>query len=363
LRIYFSVKEEFKIKSLIVFLINLFMRIILHVDMDAFFTSVEEKHNTSLNGKPVVVGADPKNGIGRGVVSAANYEARKFGINSAMPISKAYKLCPHAVFLPVNFPLYYKTSYRIMKILRKHADKTEQISVDEAFLDVSKRAGDYKNAEEIAKRIKKEIMTSEDISCSVGIGPNKLIAKIASEHDKPDGLTTVRENEIKEFLYPLDVRKLYGVGKKTEEALKELGVHTVGDLARYDRQLLINYFGKWGLAMHLLANGVDNSDVEEYREIKSISREFTFEEDTSEMTVLEDVLNQISEDLHSELGNYSFRTVALKIRFSNFETHTRQKTLSRQSQDINDIKSTAKKFLSKFLTSRKKIRLIGIKQI
>ena len=334
-------------------------RIIMHVDMDAFFTSVEERHNPELKGKPVIVGADPRKR--RGVVSACNYESRKYGIHSAMPISMAYSLCPHAVFLPVNFPLYYRASYSIMKILGAYSDKLEQISVDEAFLDVSKRASGYDEAEALAKQIKNSIKEKEGITCSVGIAPNKLVAKIASDYNKPDGITVVEPQRVKDFLFPLPSRKLYGIGRKTEEALKSLGIETVGDIANYGKQRLIDYFGKWGLAMHLFANGIDDSEVEEHGEAKSVSREVTFEEDTNDANVLEETITGIAESLSSELENFSFRTVTLKIRFSNFETHTKQKTFQRAVQSADEIRSTAKYFLARFLASKKKIRLIGVR--
>ncbi len=336
-------------------------RIIMHADMDAFFTSVEEKHNPGLKGKPVIVGADPKDGRGRGVVSACNYESRKHGIHSAMPISIAYRLCPAAVFLPPNFPLYYRTSFRIMRILRKYADKLEQVSVDEAYLDVSRRTGSYREARSLAEEIRGRIKSKEGITCSVGIGPNKLVAKIASDYNKPDGLASVEPQGVKDFLFPMPVRKLHGIGRKTEEALKSLGIETINDLANYDTQTLIKYFGRWGLAMHLLANGIDDSEVEEYREAKSISREITFEEDTSDSVALEETLNEIAESLAAELENLYFRTVTMKIRFSNFETHTKQKTFDKQSQSAAEIRNAVKPFLAHFLASKKKIRLIGVK--
>ena len=182
----------------------------MHVDLDAFYAAVEERKHPENKGKPVVIGADPKDGEGRGVVSTCNYEARRFGIASAMPISRAWKLCREAVFLPVNLKLYKKVSANIMKILKSYADKFEQVGIDEAFLDVSKRAGDFEKAEMLAKAIKEEIREKERLTCSIGIGPNKMVAKIASDFQKPEGLTVVEEKDAEKFLAPLQVDRLWG---------------------------------------------------------------------------------------------------------------------------------------------------------
>src|SRR4030065_2530910 len=183
-------------------------RIIFHLDMDHFYTAIEEREHSEYKGKPVAVGADPKQGQGRGVVSTSNYEARKVGVKSGIPISRAWKLCPEAVYLPPNFPLYIKVSNEIMAIARKYADKFEQWGIDEAFLDVSSKTNDYAEAEALAREIKREILDKEKLTCSIGIGPNKLVAKIASDFRKPDGLTLVKENEVEQFLAPLPVRNL-----------------------------------------------------------------------------------------------------------------------------------------------------------
>ena len=207
------------------------MRVILHVDLDAFFPSVEVREHPELKGKPVVVGADPKEGKGRGVVSSASYEARKFGIRSALPISRAWKLCPDCVYLRPHFDLYIPASNNVMKILRSHADKFEQGGIDEAYLDISSRVKDFDEAREFAKRLMEEVLEKESLTCSIGVAPNKMIAKIASDFKKPYGLTVVKEEDVKDFLFPLEVRKIPGVGPKTERSLKGLGIETVSDLA------------------------------------------------------------------------------------------------------------------------------------
>ncbi|MEM2546353.1 MAG: DNA polymerase IV, partial [Candidatus Bathyarchaeia archaeon] len=338
-------------------------RIILHVDMDHFFTAIEEREHPELRGKPVIVGADPKGGKGRGVVSTCNYEARKFGVRSGMPISKAWKLCPQAVYLPVNFELYERVSERIMAILRKYADKFESWGIDEAFLDVTSGVKDYTEAEILARRIKKEIFDKEGLTCSIGIGPNKLLAKIASDHQKPDGLTIVKPEDVEKFLAPLPVRKLLWVGRKTEQKLRAIGIKTVGDLARYDPTVLTETFGVFGKQLYLMAHGVDYSEVAERSEVKSISRERTFEEDTADSTLIFKTLDELAEEVHRDLvrQNFHFKTVTVKVRYENFETHTHSKTLPFITSRLEDLKKTAKELLQEYLRLDKKIRLIGVR--
>ncbi|MBI4162873.1 MAG: DNA polymerase IV [Candidatus Aenigmarchaeota archaeon] len=334
------------------------MSIIFHIDMDAFFAACEEHNNPELKGKPVVIGAAPKEGKGRGVVSTASYEARKYGIHSALPISKAYKLCPTAVFLPVNMKLYIDTSFRVMQIIRKYASAFQQASVDEAFIIPVND-----EVEKIAKQIKQEIKEKEGLTCSIGIAPNKSIAKIASDYKKPDGLTIVTEEEAKSFLAPMSVRKLQGVGPKTESLLNTLGIKTIGDLAKYDQKYLEQQLGKWGTYLHILSQGHGSTEVYEEEGIQSISREYTFDEDTNDAIVLSEIIDELSTYLHAALieSGYSFKTVAVKIRYSNFETHTKQISLQQPSLSREVIAETAKLLLNYFTQSKKKIRLIGVK--
>jgi DNA polymerase IV (DinB-like DNA polymerase) len=338
-------------------------RIILHVDMDHFFTAIEEREHPEFRGKPVVVGADPKEGRGRGVVSTCNYEARKFGVKSGMPISKAWKLCPQAVYLPVNYDLYEKVSERIMAILRKYADKFESWGIDEAFLDVSSKVKDYVEAEALARQIKKEIFEKERLTCSIGVGPNKIVAKIASDHQKPDGLTVVKLEDVEKFLTPLPVRKLLWVGRKTEQKLRAMGIKTIGDLAHYDPTVLAETFGIMGKQLHLMAHGIDKSEVEERSEIKSISREKTFEEDTADLELLFKTLDKLAEEVHGDLLRQSlyFKTVTVKLRYENFETHTHSKTLPFITNRLENLKKTARELLQAYLRLDRKIRLIGVR--
>jgi len=338
-------------------------RIIFHLDMDHFFTAVEEREHSEVKGKPVIVGADPKGGKGRGVVSTCNYEARKFGVRSGMPISRAWKLCPEAVYLPVNYELYMKVSDKIMSILRKYADKFEQWGIDEAFLDVSSKVTDYAEAEALAHQIKKEIYEKEKLTCSIGIGPNKLLAKIASDFKKPDGLTVVKEEEAEKFLAQLPVRKLLWVGRKTEQRLGAMGIKTIGELASYDPTVLAETFGVMGTQIYLMAHGIDRSEVQERGEIKSISRDVTFEEDTSNFEFVLDTLDKLSEEVYKDFLKQQlyFKTVTVRIRYENFETHTHAKTLPFITNRLQDLKKTARELIQAYLSSDRKVRLVGVR--
>jgi DNA polymerase IV (DinB-like DNA polymerase) len=331
--------------------------------MDHFYAAVEEREHPEYKGKPLIVGADPKEGKGRGVVSTCNYEARKYGVRSGMAISRAWKLCPHAVYLPVNHKLYEEVSSRIMKILRKYADKFEQWGIDEAFLDVSARVKGYRDAEQLARKIKQEIYAKEKLTCSIGIGPNKLVAKIASDFQKPDGLTIVKEKDVEGFLAPLPVEKLLWVGKKTAQKLNAMGIKTIGDLANFDPSVLAERFGVWGTQIYLLAHGIDKSEVQEHWEVKSMSRDITFEEDTSDVDLILETLDSLAEDVHKQLveSKFACKTVTVKVRYEDFETHTHGKTLPFLTDRLRDIQKTARELLRDFLPLDKKLRLVGIR--
>jgi DNA polymerase IV (DinB-like DNA polymerase) len=331
--------------------------------MDHFFTAIEERENPEIRGKPVVVGADPKEGNGRGVVSTSNYEARKYGVTSGIPIARAWRLCPTAVFLPPNYPLYQKVSKQIMTILQRYTDKFERWGLDEAFLDVTSVVHDFEEAKKLAQKIKKEVYEKQHLTCSIGVGPNKLVAKIGSDFKKPDGLTVIRAEDAKAFLSPLGARKLLWVGKKTEKRLNEMGINTIGDLANYDPSILAEKFGTSGTQLYLMAQGIDNSPVQEHWERKSMSRELTFETDTADSMLILDTMDALSEDLHQELtaSNFTFKTATVKIRYQNFETHTHGKTLPYFTDRLKDIQKSAKELVQDYLQPNRKIRLIGIK--
>lgn len=338
-------------------------RIIFHVDMDQFFAAVEERENPEIRGKAVIVGADPKEGKGRGVVSTCNYEARKYGVKSGIPITRAWRLCPDAVYLPVNYDLYREVSNRIMKILRSYADKFEPWGLDEAFLNVTSRVKDFKEAEKLAQKIKDEILEKERLICSIGVGPNKLVAKIGSDLNKPDGLIVVGREDVKEFLSPLRVNKLLWVGRKTERKLNSMGIMTIGDLANYDASILVERFGVAGTQLFLSAQGIDNSEVQEQWTRKSMSREITFEEDTVDPDLILETLDAITEDLHKELtaSKFTFKMITIKVRYSNFETHTHGKTLLFFTDRLKDIRKSALDLMRVYLRPKRKIRLIGVR--
>ncbi len=331
--------------------------------MDHFYTAVEERERPEIKSKPVIVGADPKQGKGRGVVSTSNYIARKAGVRSGMPISQAWRFCPEAVFLPPDFPLYIRVSSEIMEIARKYSENFEQWGIDEAFLDVTSKVKDYVEAEFLARQIKQEIREKENLTCSIGVGPNKLVAKVASDFQKPDGLTVVRDEEVEVFLAPLPVRKLLWVGRKTEAKLKELGVNTIGDLAEYDASSLTSIFGVMGWQMHLMAKGIDKSEVEERVGVKSVSHETTFEEDTSDAAVILQALDDLCVEVQKETEsqNLLFKTVTLKIRFEHFETHTKSKTLPFLTNRLYDLQKNAREQLAPYLQKNQKVRLIGVR--
>ncbi len=336
-------------------------RIIFHVDMDQFFAAVEERERPEIRGKPVVVGADPKEGKGRGVVSTCNYEARKYGVRSGMPITRAWRLCPQAVFLPVNFSLYLQVSGQIMNILQQYADKFEPWGFDEAFLDVSSRVERYEEARRLAVEIKREIYEKERLTCSVGVGPNKLIAKIASDFQKPDGLTLVEEKDVKAFLEPLDVDRLLWVGKKTTRKLNEMGIKTIGDLATYDPSVLAERFGVMGTQLYLYAQGIDRAEVGLRGPVKSIGRNVTFEQDTSDWALVFQTLDKLCVEIQEEVKEYNFlfKTVTITVRYENFETHTRSRTLPFLTNKLSDFQKPAHELMQPYLRAERRIRLIG----
>ncbi len=338
-------------------------RIILHVDMDAFFTSVEQVDNPSLKGKPVVVGALPKGGRGRGVVSAASYEARRYGICSGMPISQAYRLCPYAVFLPPRFDRYVELSHIIIKILQRYSPCIEQISIDEAFLDCTGTLKLFGSVENIAKNIKDHIVVHTGLTCSVGVASNKLVAKIASDLHKPDGLTVCPAGMEKEFLAPLSISKLYGVGAKTQAYLESLGFHTIGDIQNASEVYLKSLLGKWGCVLYQFAMGIDTRPVEPYSVAKSVSEETTFDVDTDNEDAIVFTLVELCDRVIRRVraGEFSFKTVTLKIRLEGFETFTRSTTLQQHARDMATLKKEIVRLYTAFGRGKRKVRLLGVR--
>lgn len=337
-------------------------RIIMHVDLDAFYASVETREIPSLKGQPVIVGFDPKEGKGRGVVVAASYESRKLGVHAGQPISRAYKLCPQATYLRPNFPLYGKTSASVMKLLRSFADKFEQVSIDEAFLDISDKTASYEEARIRAVKIKQELETQEQLTCSIGIAPNKSTAKIAADFSKPDGLTVVPPDQVKQFLAPLPVNAITGVGKKTEQLLKSLGVETIGQLQNIPGKDLVKYFGKGGVWLWGVAHGQEQIEVIEQKPVKSLAAEHTFEHDTEDKTMVLTKMQELADDLHRRLtsANLEFRTVGIKIRFKHFQTYTREHSLPSSTNSRDTILQVGKDLLREFEKEDRPIRLIGL---
>ena len=339
------------------------MRAILHVDLDAFFPAVEVREHPELKGKSVIVGADPKGGKGRGVVSSASYEARKYGIRSAMPISRAWKLCPEGIYLRPHFDLYINASNNIMKILKGHADKFEQGGIDEAYLDVSSRVENIDDAVQLAKNLMQEVLDKEKLTCSVGVAPSKMVAKIGSDYKKPYGLTAVKEEDITEFLSHLKVRKIPGVGPKTEGRLKELGIETIGDLARASPVMLTRLYGVWGARLHEFANGIDHSEVTTEYETKSVGRDITFDEDADDEELIHHILDGLAEEVHEDViaNSFKYKTITVKVRYQHFDTHTRAKSLSFPTNDLLILKNNAWRLISPLLRPGRKVRLIGIR--
>jgi DNA polymerase IV (DinB-like DNA polymerase) len=336
-------------------------RIILHLDMDSFYASIEVLERPDLARMPVIIGADPKGGTGRGVVMTASYEARAFGVRSAMPISRAWRLCPQGVYLPPRFPLYVEVSREIMEILSGYTDMFEPVSIDEAYLDITV-TGSYPAAEDLARQIKEEIREKEQLSCSIGIGPGKIVAKIASGHAKPDGLTVVDPDHLHAFLSPLPVGQIPGIGRKTAAVLNEMGVLTIGHLAEYDIQALVSRFGKGGIALRMLARGEDDREVQVRGCSRSISREHTFSEDTRDPLVLTHTIERMADVLHSALceEGLRFRTVTVKVRYEGFITRTKSRSLAHHSTDLARIKTLARSLLAEF-SLENRIRLIGLR--
>lgn len=335
-------------------------RTIIHLDLDAFFTSVEQLDYPQLRGKPVVVGADPK--TRRGVVSAASYEARTFGIHSAMPISQAYKLCPQAEFRPGRMKRYKEISDRIMTIIKEYTPLVEQVSIDEAFMDVTGCERLFGSAEEIGHNIKDRVHEEEGLTVSVGIAPNKYLAKIASELDKPDGFVIVKPGEEKEFLAGMPVERLWGVGAKTARKLRQSGIATVGQLAVYPQDALEKKMGKFGRHLWKLANGMDDSEVVPWDEVKSISNETTFGKDVADIEKMKATLLHLSEKVgrRTRKKGLKGKTVILKIRFADFSTFTRNRTLAESTDLAEHIYRTILDLFATFDLEEQKVRLLGV---
>jgi DNA polymerase IV (DinB-like DNA polymerase) len=344
------------------------VRVILLVDLDYFFAQCEERRNPSLKDKPVVVCVYSGRSEDSGAVSTANYIARKYGVTSGIPIFLAQKKLKKkdAVFLPVDHEFYEEVSEEIMGILRSHADLFEQVGIDEAYLDVSQKVkGSFEEAKGLAQKIKEEVKAQQKLTCSIGIGPNKLVAKIAADIEKPDGLTIVKPEQVESFLSPLPVSRLIGVGRKTKKRMQTLGITTIGDLAKYDVQRLIEVFGKkLGTYFHNASIGVDDEPVQERGEVESISRISTLKEDTRDLKVILEKTNQLCDEVHAKLvqRELSFKSVGIVAVMTDMSVRSRSKTLESPSNELEVFKKTVKELFEKFLNeSELEARRAGVK--
>jgi DNA polymerase-4 len=335
-------------------------RTILHVDLDAFFASVEQRDNPALRGKPVIVGG-PGGEYARGVVSAASYEARKFGVHSAMSLREAYRRCPDGIFLPVDGRRYQIASRDVMDVLRRYTPAVEPISIDEAFLDVTGSAALFGDGESIAAQIKAAVREEVGLTVSVGVATTKLVAKIASDLRKPDGLVVVPPGEEAGFLAPLPIGRLWGVGEKTAAALGEYSVRTIGDLAALPPDLIVRRFGKHGGSLVQRARGIDADPVHQGNPAKSVGHEHTFDVDTSDPDVIERTLLGMADGVAGRLRSAGVRagTVAVKIRDSRFHTITRQKTLA-EPTDLTEPIFRAALELARPEVRGMRVRLLGV---
>ena len=337
--------------------------VIFHVDMDAFYVSVERRGNPDLIGKPVVVGADPKGGKGRGVVMAASYEARQLGVKSGMPISMAWHKLPQATYLRPNYDLYMAASESVIEVLRSFADVLEHVSIDEAFLDVTSKVHGFDDVAAYAAKVKAAVREKEGLACTIGVGPNKSIAKMASDMAKPDGLKVVRPEEVTAFLEPLPVTKISGVGPKTAQVLEGVGVRTIGELARFPGAELKKLMGKNSIWLWAIARGIEELPVEERPDPKSISVERTFDKDVTDWAKVESTIRDVARNvfLRARAQGATFRTVGIKIRFEGFQTHLRERTLGSHVLDEKVLSDVCVELAKEFAAGNHRFRLIGVR--
>jgi len=336
------------------------IRKIIHVDMDAFYASVEQRDRPELKGKPVIVGGDPRS---RGVVAACSYEARKFGIHSAMACATAYRLCPDAIFIKPRFDAYKSVSLQIRDIFHQYTDILEPLSLDEAFLDVTENKKQMAYATPIAQDIRKKIQRETGgLTASAGVSFNKFLAKVASDVNKPDGITVITPCQADAFIEQLPVRKFFGVGKVTEEKMTGLGIKTGGDLKKFSKNELIGLFGKAGTYYHDIAHGLDSRPVEPDRIRKSIGKETTLKDDVDDIELILQILDDLAAKVAdlAERNDRKGQTVTLKIKYFDFQSITRSVTLPEPVSDAGDIMAQIKPLLANTAAGKRKIRLLGV---
>ena len=331
---------------------------IIHFDMDAFYPSVEILDNPALKGKPVIVGGSKE----RGVVSSASYEARRFGVHSAQPVAKAKRLCPDGIFLPVRMSRYQEISKQVFEIFYRFTPLVEPISIDEAFLDVTGSIRLFGRPEDIAKKIKQIVLTETGLTVSAGVAPSKFVAKIASDIDKPDGLTVVHPDGVRDFLDPLPIKKMWGVGKVTQLSLSRLNIHTFRELRQTPVKVLDKKIGKHGVRIHQLAMGIDERDVIPDHDVKSIGHEQTFSQDIISLNEAQKELLALSNKVARRMRykDLEGKTITLKVKYFDFVQITRSTTLPRSIDDGFEIYSVACRLLKKTEVTKKPIRLLGI---
>jgi len=336
------------------------IRKIIHVDMDAFYASVEIRDRPELKGRPVIVGGSPES---RGVVCAASYEARRFGVRSAMACSRAYRLCPQAVFVKPNFEKYTEASRAIREIFREVTDRIEPLSLDEAYLDVTSNLRDEPQASRLAQWIRAEIRSRLALTASAGVGPNKLVAKIASDFRKPDGMTVVAPERVEGFLAPLSVGRLWGVGAKTEKKLNELGFFKIEDLRKSSPDFLRDKLGSYGPELYRQAFGIDDRPVISHWEPKSRGSERTFSQDITDAGKLLLILDDLAAEVAGEIARLQkpARTVTIKVRYGDFTTLTRSRTLPLATDRLDEISEVARELLFKNTeVGSRPVRLLGL---
>jgi len=332
---------------------------VLHCDMDCFYAAVHMRDDPALRGRPVVIGGRPEV---RGVVAAASYEARKFGIHSAMPSSRALRLCPEVVFIPPDFRRYSRESEKIFAIYREFTPLVQAVSIDEAYLDVSDHLGAAGSATALAREIRRRVREERGLTVSVGVGPNRLVAKIASDFHKPDGLTVVPPHKVQAFLDPLPVRRLHGVGPATERALAELGVQAVADLRERPLDLLVERFGKHGRLLFEFARGIDDRPVETHQERKSLGTESTYAADLADVAKMDGELEWMAAEVAEALARRGFAacTVTVKVRYADFTTVTRSRTFNLPVHDAAAIAACARDLLRRTDAPYRPVRLLGV---
>jgi DNA polymerase IV (DinB-like DNA polymerase) len=339
--------------------------IIFHCDLDCFFAAVEMRENPEYRGFPVIIGADPKGGKGRGVISTCSYEARQYGLHSGMPISHAFKLCPHGIYLRPNFSKYHTFSQAVHKILKNYApDHYQKVGLDEAYLDVTDYCANFEEAKLLADKIREDISKNIGITISIGCSWTKSLAKIASDYKKPNNTTIITPKNMVKLLENMDITKIPGIGKKSKKFYYKKGIITIGDIIKTPLHKIIEYFGKNGRWIWNVVHGFDDREVKELpTERKSISKERTFLKDTSNFNEILDKLDEINNKLHIhiEKDNIYYRTVALKIRFEGFITYTRSKTFTVPIRDKNKALSIILDLFNKLKKNKKKVRLVGIR--